>query len=559
MMIVTDWRQSLFKQSSNYNILKNGWIVILITLTTMMETSGKRQHGRAVVNISVDEQVARITTERARCLATYLSDSNLTINSQNCPAVWDDLLCWPETPPNTVAVQACPNYVELFKPWENASRQCLENGSWFFDSVNNRTWTDLTACLDKDYSDPPGQSPHFIKSHMGRIQLMYNVGYGLSLASLVLSICIMVGFKKLHCSRNTIHMNLFLSFILRASFSFMKENLLVEGLGFPSDVIQTGVGGGVIFKTGIMHWECKLFFTLFHYILGANYMWIFAEALYLHMIISVAVFSDRGSTKWYILLGWVSPVVFVVPWIIVRATMENIYCWNTHPTPGYFWIMRGPIVFSIVVNFVFFLNIVRVLFTKLNAVNSPEAKKFRYRKLAKSTLVLIPLFGIHYIIFAGLPKDVNQMAELIQLYFEMFFNSVQGFFVAILFCFMNGEVQSEIKKKWQRFRITRFHHLPQGRNNSHNLTYSTYLSRQRESNASVTQIQEAGDNLVNNGFKRQHSSLKPNEFSMSLLTQKLGSQGLRENSTYLFGDHEKMTRETSLNQDESQTLYNAVT
>ena len=31
------------------------------------------------------------------------------------------------------------------------------------------------------------------------------------------------------------------------------------------------------------------------------------------------------------------------------------------------------------VNFVLFLNIIRVLFTKLNAVNSPEAKKFRYR------------------------------------------------------------------------------------------------------------------------------------------------------------------------------------
>lgn len=45
--------------------------------------------------------------------------------------------------------------------------------------------------------------------------------------------------RKLHCPRNTIHLNLFASFILRASVSFMKENLLVSGLGFPSDVIQT--------------------------------------------------------------------------------------------------------------------------------------------------------------------------------------------------------------------------------------------------------------------------------------------------------------------------------
>ena len=47
------------------------------------------------------------------------------------------------------------------------------------------------------------------------------------------------------------------------------------------------------------------------------------------------------------------------------------------------------------------------------------------RKLAKSTLVLIPLFGVHYIIFAGLPSDVDQYLEIISLYFELFFNSFQ--------------------------------------------------------------------------------------------------------------------------------------
>lgn len=33
-------------------------------------------------------------------------------------------------------------------------------------------------------------------------------------------------------------------------------------------------------------------------------MWIFAEALYLHILISVAVFSENSSVKWYVLLGW---------------------------------------------------------------------------------------------------------------------------------------------------------------------------------------------------------------------------------------------------------------
>ena len=52
------------------------------------------------------------------------------------------------------------------------------------------------------------------------------------------------------------------------------------------------------------HWDCTLFFTIFHYVLGANYMWIFVEALYLHMLIWMAVFSERTGLKFYIVFGW---------------------------------------------------------------------------------------------------------------------------------------------------------------------------------------------------------------------------------------------------------------
>lgn len=47
------------------------------------------------------------------------------------------------------------------------------------------------------------------------------------------------------------------------------------------------------------------------------------------------------------------------------------------------------------------------------------------RRLAKSTLVLIPLFGVHYMVFLVKPDQVEAKAELILLYTELFFNSFQ--------------------------------------------------------------------------------------------------------------------------------------
>jgi hypothetical protein len=49
----------------------------------------------------------------------------------------------------------------------------------------------------------------------------------------------------------------------------------------------------------------------------------------------------------------------------------------------------------------------------------------KHRRLAKSTLVLIPLFGIHYIVFIGVPDNVGPVAQVVKLYFEMFFSSFQ--------------------------------------------------------------------------------------------------------------------------------------
>lgn len=54
----------------------------------------------------------------------------------------------------------------------------------------------------------------------------------------------------------------------------------------------------------VQHWECKSFFTVFYYVIFASVMWLFNEGLYLQLILSISVFSDKTRVRWFVLLGW---------------------------------------------------------------------------------------------------------------------------------------------------------------------------------------------------------------------------------------------------------------
>ncbi|KAJ6659316.1 hypothetical protein lerEdw1_019187 [Lerista edwardsae] len=123
-----------------------------------------------------------------------------------------------------------------------------------------------------------------------------------------------------------------------------------------------------------------------------------------------------------------APVTITSAWILTRIYRQNTGCWDDdEESSAVLWIIKGPIAFTILVSFPFDLP-----------------------RLAKSTLLLIPLFGAHYVVFAFFPESTGMVARL---YIELGLGSFQGFVVALLYCFLNGEVQAEIKK-----RLGQWHH-----------------------------------------------------------------------------------------------------
>ncbi|XP_049804434.1 secretin receptor-like isoform X1 [Schistocerca nitens] len=372
---------------------------------------------------------------------TFASNSSAT-----CKPTWDQIFCWPETDPGEYQIVSCPEYFFGFDPKRNASKLCYENGTWM-------TWTNYTECFDSPYAtvtEPftSGVNDSSLATFLPVVTDVSRAGYSISLVSLIFAFTILAAIRTLRCPRNILHMHLFASFIMRAFVTILKDSLFVLSVGLPSNLVQRS--GKYYFNVPAEGniWDCKLVFSIWQYFIMANYSWILMEALYLHNLIFNALFSDRSGIELYIILGWGLPILFVVPWIVCRIFLEDDLCWTMNTNKYVYAVIFVPVAVSNLICFILFVNLVRVIFTKLRSSVSEETKI--YRRLAKSTLILIPLFGVHYVLFVGFhwPSETGSTEEMTALFIDQLFTSFQGFFVALLYCFMNAEVRTELNKTW---------------------------------------------------------------------------------------------------------------
>ncbi|GLD54728.1 vasoactive intestinal polypeptide receptor 1 isoform X1 [Lates japonicus] len=199
---------------------------------------------------------------------------------------------------------------------------------------------------------------------------------------------------------------------------------------------------------------CKAVIVFFQYCIMASFFWLLVEGLYLHALLAVSFFSERKYFWAYILIGWGGPTIFITAWSIAKAYYNDVGCWDIiENTDVFWWIIKTPILASILMNFILFICIIRILRQKINCPDIGRNESNQYSRLAKSTLLLIPLFGINFIVFAFIPEQVKTELRLV---FDLILGSFQGFVVAVLYCFLNGEVQGEIKRKWRRWHLQRY-------------------------------------------------------------------------------------------------------
>uniref|UniRef100_A0A665WRZ7 Vasoactive intestinal polypeptide receptor 2-like n=1 Tax=Echeneis naucrates TaxID=173247 RepID=A0A665WRZ7_ECHNA len=370
-----------------------------------------------------------------------------------CPGEWGFASCWRNAALGEVMTLPCPSpLLRLVGKHGNLSRNCTESG-----------WSDVypaitVACLSNDTGKPNELVFYRV------VRILSTLGHSLSLIALLTSTVIICLFRRLHCMRNYIHLNLFMSFVLRAVSVLTKDTLLF------SDDENTDCST----QPSLMMFLCCSSLVFFNYFVMANFFWLLVEGIYLHTLLLVIHTYSTPLTV-YMFIGWGIPFVFLVAWIVCRINLEDTWCWEMNENPIPNRLINWPIMASVIISFILFISIIRILVQKLRCTDVGGNEQSQYRRLAKSTLLLIPLFGVNYVVFVHLMDRPDENMNRIQIVFDLGLGSFQGLIVAILYCFLNSEVQSELRRTWRSLSLKpyvgrdyRLHAMSVSRNSTEN-------------------------------------------------------------------------------------------
>ncbi|KOC60173.1 Calcitonin receptor [Habropoda laboriosa] len=411
----------------------------------------------------LDEELRRILVEREQeCLQLQAMNSTPPAESY-CRMTFDGWSCWPDTPAGSTAYAPCPNFITGFDASLRAHKYCESNGTWFRHPESHQVWSNYTTCVNlKDLSIESERCKSHqnvvdrvlrvlqieserCKNHQSvwqqGINGLYETGYAISLVALLLSLGILTYFRSLRCARITLHMNLFASFAVNNALWLVWYRCIVANTD-------------LLLNNGI---TCRLLHIILHYFLLTNYAWMLCEGFYLHTLLVSAFTSEHKLVKWLMGLGWPVPAVIVTIYASLRATSDDPsdteQCWINEG--NYINVLVYPVCVSTLLNLLFLFNIVRVLLMKLRAGPTIGTQPSRsMRQAFRATLLLVPLLGLHYLVIPFRPPKNHPWEQFYEV-LSAITASFQGLCVAILFCFCNGEVIAQFKRKWEGTALLR--------------------------------------------------------------------------------------------------------
>ncbi|KAG5346873.1 PDFR protein, partial [Acromyrmex charruanus] len=338
-----------------------------------------------------------------------------------CNPVWDSILCWPPTKASITAKQRCP-FVDGFDTTKYVEKKCGYNGRWEAQngtSMNEESfigWANYTTCLTPEMlqlhhrvynNNVEGEMKMEIAEKTRTLEF---VGLSISLVALLASLVIFCRFRSLRNTRTRIHKNLFVAMVVQVLIRLMLYIDIAIYRRKPHG-IQRGIG-----NTPVL---CEASYVLLEYVKTAMFMWMFIEGLFLH------------NMKHAIRRLFIDKKIKFTLYLIINLKFSISFS-----------LFLRIIFFQL--NFLFLLNIIRVLVIKLRQSHTSEIEQVL--KAVRAAVVLLPLLGITNVLFMiEAPLD-NVSKFAVWSYSTHFLRSFQGLFIAMLYCFLNGEVRLALDK-----------------------------------------------------------------------------------------------------------------
>ena len=227
-------------------------------------------------------------------------------------------------------------------------------------------------------------------------------------------------------TKHWIHCNFILSFIIR-DFAIMY-------------VLFHSVTNTALYLS-------KVGFYCYIFAIIANFYWMFAEGLWLHLGVFLPnKYKQFNFMKVKVcLVSWLLPGLLIAVW----ATAETYRFHRECESPSdVFWELPAILCILIPIYLLLFLNLIMMIKVLYHFGYMLRGEERNKRRLARATLVLSFLLGMNFaipfIILPSLPEKKLCTFEITRLMNDAV-SSLQGFFVAIFYVLRNEEVLQYFK------------------------------------------------------------------------------------------------------------------
>uniref|UniRef100_A0A2I3SCM3 Adhesion G protein-coupled receptor E1 n=1 Tax=Pan troglodytes TaxID=9598 RepID=A0A2I3SCM3_PANTR len=196
-------------------------------------------------------------------------------------------------------------------------------------------------------------------------------------------------------------------------------------------------------KTG-----CAIIAGFLHYLFLACFFWMLVEAVILFLMVRnlkvVNYFSSRNIKMLHICaFGYGLPMLVVVISASVQPQGYGMHnrCWLNTET-GFIWSFLGPVCTVIVINSLLLTWTLWILRQRLSSVNAEVST------LKDTRLLTFKAFAQLFILGCSWVLGIFQIGPVagVMAYLFTIINSLQGAFIFLIHCLLNGQVREEYKR-----------------------------------------------------------------------------------------------------------------